>query len=233
VISQAVSLGCTINGEEDVSGLAEEDREVDIDVDAEGDEPRIDVGSQTAPDAQAPVGIEEGSIIVPLSVVWVELQDTEVAQVVGGSVEATLANLSETPVTAGISIERSSGVERATGYHSTVVIEPGETSTIAVELLPADLDLGNVETALNLRLDATVVAGAGVEVNDEAALGHYQSSTLYFHGASDGSYAVYGEDALRETFAGGLVSPEGLAKGNEVAVPDGATLEAVVVGAEG
>jgi len=215
---------CTAASEPD-DGLDDNDAEFEI------DEPRLDVGSGfRSVGADGPVGIDGGPVSLPVELSWVELEGTDVAD---GTVDVRLSNLKSETITVLLIVERSSGIERSTSTISTVVVQGNASTVVAIELLPADVDLGDVETSMNLRVDATAVVGDGVPVSDAAALGHYQSPTLYFHPVADTGHKVYGEATLNSTFGGGLIDAKALLSGNEVIVPDDVALEGVVVGAEG
>jgi len=234
LFAQAPALACSTDHE--LSNLQEDVDERDGESELDVDEPRLDVGSgSSSTQADGPVGIDGGPVSLPVGLSWVELDGADLADVSDGTVDVRLTNLTADTLTVLLVVERSSGIERSTDTLSTIVVDGNASTELAVELLPENVNLGEVATSMNLRIDATVVVGSGVEVSDAAALGHYQTPTLYFHAASDGDtgHRVYGEATLKSIFGAGLVDASALASGNDVVVPDGATLEGVVVGAEG
>jgi hypothetical protein len=189
----------------------------------------LDVGSN--PGSSGPIGNEGGPVSLPVALNWTGVDASSDADDLDGTVQLQLTNLRASTISARLVALRSSGVERSVSELANVVVDAEGSVVVDVELLPEDVELGNVASSMNLRVEAIVVDGS--DVDDEAAtLGHYQPRPLFFHARAEGGYRVYGEAAKKETYAGGLVAADALVDGNVVEVPEGVELQAVVIGAE-
>lgn len=222
----ALSFGCVAAGGSDD---ADQERPVVREYYPLDDEPRLDAGSGKDAPSGAAHG-EGGAVSLPVTLSWVALEADPEADS-SGTVQLRLTNHRSTPITAHLVASRSSGVTNHIEDLADVVLEGEQSAVVMVDLLPEEADLGNVLTAMHLRVDATVVEGADVAVTDDAALGHYQPAPLYFHAHPQG-FRIYGEDVLRTKYGSGLAVPGALKSDNVVELPAGVALEAVIVSVE-
>lgn len=158
----------------------------------------------------------------PLRLAWREAPGADsVARLAGTTAHLRVENAARVGVLARVDVTLTMRGEVVTRRLPGVWIEPGRAAYLPVSL---DTDSGS-------RPDATAyaVAFAAALPSQGPSLGRAAGPVLYFHD-EQGLLLVYGEDALRMRFAGGVL-PAGVQR--PTVVPAGATLEMALDGRTG
>ncbi len=158
----------------------------------------------------------------PLRLVWREAPGADsVATLAGSSASLRVENAARVGVFARVEVRLMTRGEALTRRLPDVWIEPGRAAHLPVSL----------EADAGARPDGTAyaVASAAARSAQGESLGRAGAAVLYFHDER-GLLSVYGEDALRTRFAGGVL-PAGVKR--PATVPAGATLEMVFDGRDG
>lgn len=152
----------------------------------------------------------------PLRLAWREAPEGDsVATLAGSSAHLRVENAARVGVSARVDVTLVTRGEAVTRRLPDVWIEPGRAA-----YLPVSLETG---TGARAEATASVAASALATAEDGRSLGRVTAPVLYFHD-DGGALSVYGEEALRTRFAGGVL-PAGVKR--PAAVPAGATLEMV------
>jgi hypothetical protein len=158
----------------------------------------------------------------PLRLAWREAPEAgSVAMLAGSSAHLRVENTTRVGLVARVDVTLMTHGEAVERRLPDAWIEPGQAAYLPVSL-EADAGPGPDATAYATASAAAVPAQG-------RALGRSTAPVLYFH-ADRGSLLVYGEDALRTRFAGGVLPP-GVRR--PAAVPAGATLEMAQDGRDG
>jgi hypothetical protein len=158
----------------------------------------------------------------PLRLAWREAPEADsVATLAGSSAYLRVENALRVGVFARVDVTLTTRDEAVRRRLPDVWIEPGRTAYLPVSL--------EADAGLRPQATAWAAASAAAVPAQGRALGRAGAPVLYFH-EEGGVLHVYGEDALRTRFAGGVL-PAGVRR--PAAVPAGSTLEMALDGRAG